>query len=63
LVSPKPIGIEFLGKRISLDDRRKNIRNRKSIELDTLIEHPWLYGVTHVTYKSNFGEIDFLGVV
>ena len=63
LVSPKPIVIEFLGKRISLHDWRKDIRNRNSIELDSLLEHPWLYWVTHVTYKSNFGKIGFLGVV
>ncbi len=40
LVGGKLIGIEFLGKRISLDDRREDIRNRKSIELDTLLGHP-----------------------
>ena len=54
---------EFLGKQISLDDRRKDIRNQKSIEVDTLLEHPWLYWVIHVTYKSSLGEIGFLGVV
>ena len=40
LVGPKPIGIELLGKRISLDDRRKDIRNLKSIKLYTLLDHP-----------------------
>lgn len=45
LVSQKPTGIELSGKRTSLDDRRKDIRNGTSIEVDTLLGHPWLYWV------------------
>jgi hypothetical protein len=61
LVNPEPIGIEFLGKQISLYGRGKDIRNQKSVELDTLLEHPWLYWVTHVTYKSSFEKNWFPG--
>jgi hypothetical protein len=32
--------IEFLGKGSSLDDWRKDRRNLKSIELETLLGHP-----------------------
>ena len=37
MVGPKPIGIKVSRKQILPDDWRKNIRNLKSIKLDTLL--------------------------